>query len=36
LPIPKYSGIQRMMDETHAPVLGPARVPTTAPATTGA
>jgi tetratricopeptide (TPR) repeat protein len=33
LPIPKYSGIQRMMDETHAPILGPSRAPTTAPAT---
>jgi tetratricopeptide (TPR) repeat protein len=32
LPIPKYTGIQRMMDETHAPVLGPSAAPTTAPA----
>jgi tetratricopeptide (TPR) repeat protein len=31
LPVPKYSGIQRMMDETHAPVIGPAVAPTTAP-----
>ena len=35
LPVPKYTGIQRMMDETHAPVIGPAPAPTTAPATTG-
>jgi tetratricopeptide (TPR) repeat protein len=31
LPVPKYSGIQRMMDETHAPVVGPSAA---APATT--
>ena len=30
LPVPKYSGIQRMMDEAHAPVIGPAAA-TTAP-----
>jgi tetratricopeptide (TPR) repeat protein len=34
LPVPKYTGIQRLMDESHAPVIGPAPVPTTAPATT--
>ena len=33
LPVPKYTGIQRMLDETHAPVLGPSASPTTAPAT---
>lgn len=38
LPVPKYTGIQRMMDETHAPVVGASAArpasPTTAPATT--
>ena len=34
LPIPKYAGIQRMQDESHAPVVGPDPGPTTAPATT--
>lgn len=34
LPIPKYAGIQRMMDEAHAPVSGPDSAPTTAPAAT--
>ena len=36
LPVPKYSGTQRMMDESQAPVVGPAPTPTTAPATTPA
>jgi hypothetical protein len=32
LPVPKYTGVQRLMDESHAPVLGPS--PATAPAAT--
>ena len=34
LPVPKYTGVQRVMDESHAPVIGPAPAPTTAPTTT--
>ena len=32
LPVPKYTGIQKLLDETHAPVIGPSPAPTTAEA----